>query len=113
MLTENETAPQAPGMLLKHYSPRKPLIVSSTIAKVLKNNTDKKVGVISFYSDDFKQAEITKILSPSKDLNEAAKHLFSALHEMDMSNVDLIVAELFPEEGLGKSINDRLYRAQQ
>jgi L-threonylcarbamoyladenylate synthase len=44
-------------------------------------------------------------------LNEAACHLFAALRKMDKANVDIILTEIFPEEGLGRAINDRLKRA--
>ena len=30
---------------------------------------------------------------------------------LDASDVDVIIAEVFPEQGLGKAINDRLRRA--
>jgi len=112
LLTENETAPQAPGMLLKHYAPRTPLMISGDIQKSLKMHADKRIGILSFYSNDFSQAEIIKVLSPSRNLEEAAKTLFATLHELDTLNLDLIIAERFPEEGLGRSINDRLFRAQ-
>jgi L-threonylcarbamoyladenylate synthase len=44
-------------------------------------------------------------------MNEAAQHLFSAMRYLDNSEVDLILAEVFPNEGLGRAINDRLQRA--
>ncbi len=112
LLTENETAPQAPGMLLKHYSPRTPLIVSTTIQKSIEMHPNKRIGILSFYSNDFSGAEIIKVLSPTRNLEEAAKTLFAALHDLDTLHLDLIIAEHFPEEGLGSSINDRLFRAQ-
>lgn len=112
LLTENETAPQAPGMLLKHYSPRTPLILSTDIQQSIGTYPNKRIGVLSFFTVDFKGAEIVKILSPSKNLKEVAKHLFAALHELDALQLDVIIAERFPEEGLGGSINDRLRRAQ-
>ncbi|MFS4418399.1 L-threonylcarbamoyladenylate synthase [Maribacter sp. 2307ULW6-5] len=111
LFTDNESAPQAPGMLLKHYSPRTPLIISSNIRKRLEACTDKRVGVLSFYADDFPTAETIKVLSPKKDMEEAAKGLFAALHALDALDLDLIIAEAFPEEGLGRSIQDRLRRA--
>lgn len=112
LLTENETAPQAPGMLLKHYSPRTPLVLRTDIQQSIGTYPNKRIGVLSFFTDDFKGAEIVKTLSPSKNLKEVARHLFAALHELDALQLDIIIAERFPEEGLGGSINDRLRRAQ-
>lgn len=110
--TENETSPEAPGMLLKHYSPRTPLLVCDNIREELMNNPHKKVGVLSFYQEDFPSATKVITLSQKKQMEEAATFLFEALHILDASGLDLILAERFPEKGLGSSINDRLFRAQ-
>ena len=50
-------------------------------------------------------------LSETQDLREGAVNLFRYLRELDNADVDLIVAELVPENGLGVAINDRLRRA--
>jgi L-threonylcarbamoyladenylate synthase len=50
-------------------------------------------------------------LSASQDLKEAAQRLFMAMRLLDESDAELIVAELIPEIGLGRAINDRLKRA--
>ena len=51
------------------------------------------------------------VLSPESDLKIAASKLYDALHQLDKMNLDIIIAERFPEYGLGLSINDRLERA--
>ena len=51
------------------------------------------------------------LLSESGSLEEAAQHIFAALRKLDTMPVDLIIAELMPDEGLGRAINDRLRRA--
>jgi L-threonylcarbamoyladenylate synthase len=51
------------------------------------------------------------ILSESGDLEEAARKLFHAMRLADTMDIDLIIADKFPESGLGKAINDRLKRA--
>jgi L-threonylcarbamoyladenylate synthase len=51
------------------------------------------------------------VLSPRGDLSEAARNLFAALRALDTSEADMILAEVFPDEGLGRAINDRLRRA--
>jgi L-threonylcarbamoyladenylate synthase len=50
-------------------------------------------------------------LSPHGDMREAASRLFAAMHELDARGFSAIYAERVPEEGLGRAINDRLYRA--
>ena len=44
-------------------------------------------------------------------MDEAARALFTAMRTLDASEVEVILAEVFPEEGLGRAINDRLRRA--
>lgn len=109
---KNEEAPNAPGMLAKHYSPKTKTYLTNDIEKFLKDYEDKTIGLISFTEDitaaNIKQLEI---LSKSGDLKEAASKLYSALHTLDGLNLDMIVAQRFPDIGLGKSINDRLERA--
>ncbi len=109
---ENETSPEAPGMLLKHYSPRTPLLVCDDLNESLKAYVGKRVGVLSFSSIDFPTAAMVMPLAQNRSLIEAATKLFEVLHKMDASGLDLILAERFPENDLGSSINDRLYRAQ-
>ena len=111
LLTENNTAPQAPGMLVKHYSPSTRLIVSHSVLESIQKNQHLKLGVLTFDSSYKGENIVLRMLSEEGDLKEAAKKLFSTLHELDALNLDLIIAEKFPETGLGKSINDRLHRA--
>ena len=40
-----------------------------------------------------------------------AYNLYSAMHTMDNAGYDLIIVNKLPDEGIGKSINDRLNRA--
>ncbi|MFT6014169.1 MAG: L-threonylcarbamoyladenylate synthase [Chitinophagales bacterium] len=109
---KKEKAPNAPGMLAKHYSPKTKTYLTNDIEKFLKDYEDKTIGLVSFTEDitaaNIKQVEI---LSKAGDLKEAASKLYCALHTLDDLNLDMIVAQRFPDIGLGKSINDRLERA--
>ncbi|WP_422082273.1 L-threonylcarbamoyladenylate synthase [Ulvibacterium sp.] len=111
LLTKNEDAPQAPGMLAKHYSPGTKLILSDDVLKTIEGFTSQKVGVLAFYESNFANASIVETLSEKQDLDEAAQKLFAALHRLDQAGLDVIIAQRFPNEGLGISINDRLERA--
>lgn len=105
---------QAPGMHLKHYAPHTKLILSNDIPETLKSMDSPHIGVIAFSTDNLpKSAQTLIILSKSKDYEEAAQKLYSALHELDEEGLDIIVAERLPDEGLGATINDRLERAQR
>jgi len=102
--------PTAPGMLKSHYAPKKPLFIGD-VEDFIKANSFKKIGVISFYNDYHIEENRSKILSPASNLKEAAHNLFAAIRELDASDVDVIVAEKFPDNFLGRAINDRLQRA--
>lgn len=100
--------PVAPGMMESHYAPRKLLIVGDVPA-LLREHAGKRIGVIAFKARH--DAWRCMTLSSAGDVNEAARGLFTGLRELDASDADLIVAEEFPDEGLGRAINDRLRRA--
>lgn len=103
--------PVAPGMLKSHYAPSKQVIIGK-IKDLLPRYLKRKIGIISFHRQyDEVSPEYQVVLSPNKDLDEAAKHLFMALRLMDTKDVDIILTEKFPDQGLGKAINDRLNRA--
>ena len=92
-------------------------------------NNDKPVGVVGFseYKNVLLGAGIhirkdergkglfsilvDKVLSEKGSLKEATANLYAAMHRLDAQNLDLIIAQKFPEIDLGKSINDRLERA--
>ena len=80
----------------------------------VKNAKKLKIGVICFTPQKFnKKVNSLIVLSESKDIEEAARKLYGALHELDKEKLDVIIAERFPDKGLGASINDRLERAQR
>lgn len=101
--------PDAPGQLKSHYAPRKKLVVGDP-ERFLQTNKDKRVAVISL-SRIYDQAYLSFPLSVSGNLNEAAANLFRVLREIDHSEAELIIAEVFPGNGIGVAINDRLSRA--
>jgi len=113
--THNTANPKSPGMLESHYAPKKKMLFGPFGSLVHTMNTlvkDKNAGVIAF--DKFLDGLSTDnqiLLSPSGDLNEAAKNLFAAMRKLDTGDVDIILAVQFPDEGLGRAINDRLKRA--
>ena len=105
---KKEIAPEAPGMLERHYAPKTKTYLVDNIETFIQDFRNKKIGVIRF-SETMNLANIERleVLSKSGDLNEAASKLYSTLHKLDALNLDIIVAEVFPDYGLGKSINDR------
>ncbi|WP_332686241.1 L-threonylcarbamoyladenylate synthase [Devosia sp.] len=101
-LAEKDEAVAAPGMLASHYAPN----------ALLRLNAEPRAGeaYLAFGS----VAEFggpMRNLSPNGDLHEAARNLFSMLHELDAAGAGMIAVARIPDEGLGEAINDRLQRA--
>ncbi len=103
---------EAPGQMKSHYATKTPLILGQ-IPLLLKEYAKKKMATISM-SDTYEglAKEHQYILSKKGDLNEAAQQLFTVMRSIDEVGYDVILAEHFPDEGLGRAINDRLERAQ-
>lgn len=103
--------PQAPGMLASHYATRTRIVLSEDVdISTMTNPT--RVGRLSLTSlDDRLLAHNQAVLSPSGDLTEAAANLFASMRQLDALDLDLIVADLVPDHGLGRAINDKLRRA--
>jgi L-threonylcarbamoyladenylate synthase len=104
--------PVAPGMLESHYSPMTPLVIGD-INSLIDEHGDKNIGILSFYKA-YKKVKSGHqfVLSKNADLEEAATRLFTGLRQLDTLNLQLIISEYVPDEGLGRAINDRLTRAE-
>ncbi|NBC09286.1 MAG: threonylcarbamoyl-AMP synthase [Bacteroidetes bacterium] len=103
--------PNAPGMLKSHYAPGAKVVIGN-VEELLPGYEGQRVGVIRFRKTTAKlPAEHQLILSPQGDFAEAARRLFAGMRQLDALQLDIILAELLPEEGLGRAVNDRLRRA--
>ena len=110
-LINQSSNPSAPGQLKSHYAPGK-RVLRGDIAELIDRYPNNKIAIISFQKEWIGPNLLQNwILSKSGNLEEAAINLFKALREADQSEADMIIAEIFPEEGLGRAINDRLNRA--
>ena len=110
--TNAAATPEAPGMLSKHYSPRTPLCLSANIVADVEKYKNQAVGFLLFSNQVKEESEHFFRLSTNENLDEAAQHLYAAMHKLDQKGYALIIAEKLPETGIGISLNDRLYRAQ-
>ncbi|MCC9020591.1 L-threonylcarbamoyladenylate synthase [Flavobacterium lipolyticum] len=114
LFNKEENAPEAPGMLSKHYAPQSTLYVTDNLSECIGRFSDKKIGLLRFMQHREEQnIKHQVVLSPSGNLKEAASKLYAALHELDAMTVDIIIAERFPDHDLGRTINDRLERASK
>ena len=101
----------APGQLPSHYAPKTPLRVVDDL-KSFTPLANQRCALLAWnpIANDERFVAIRN-LSEGQDLREAAANLFRYLRELDALDVDLIVAERVPLEGLGAAILDRLQRA--
>ena len=108
--TEREKV-SAPGQLPSHYAPRTPLRIIDDL-KSFEPPAGQRCGLLA-WNPIGKDSRFVAIrnLSEQQNLGEAAANLFRYLRELDQLDVDLIVAERVPLEGLGAAISDRLQRA--
>lgn len=111
LLQHSSSNPKSPGMLKSHYAPRKPFRVGSLSFLMQQAEAENLTFALLTFGKSFENIEFQQDLSPAKDYAEAAYHLFSMMRDLDEAPVDVILAELLPEEGLGRAINDRLRRA--
>lgn len=125
----SSTAITAPGQLPTHYAPRTKLILVEGLRNFSPPRTER-VGALFFgavagvdarrpqsataatsASEEVVNFAAARHLSEKGDLREAAANFFRMLRELDNEDLDLIVAERVPRQGIGAAINDRLERA--
>lgn len=106
----SHASPTAPGQLKSHYATSKPLLLGDIDQLVMKNK-GKRIGVLSFQKRYTEDVVKSVVLSVNGSLEEAAAGLFKAMREMDEQDIDIILSEHFPSQGIGLAINDRLERA--
>jgi L-threonylcarbamoyladenylate synthase len=108
----NDATPVAPGMLSKHYSPKTPLFLSENMAESIQKFPGQRIGVLAY--NQYWSSPLIKgqeVLSLSGNLYEASSRLYSAMHDLDAMQLDVIIAQQVPNHGIGIAINDKLHRA--
>jgi len=90
---------EAPGQMLSHYAPTKPLRLGAQQARP----GEFLIGFGAVRGD--------ANLSEHGNLAQAAARLFDLLHVADASDAAAIAVAPIPEQDLGLAINDRLRRA--
>ena len=95
----------APGQSNLHYSPGIPL--KTNVKKPEKNEAfllikKRKINFNNYF-----------YLSKTGSLKEAAKNLYSSLRKIKSKGYKSIAVEKISNKGLGRAINDRLYRASK
>ena len=118
------TSPRAPGQLPSHYAPSRPLylVPAGNLVAARKEAggsrvSGPRIAALCFGRDSAAQARASRYfalvidLSSDSDPVEAAAVLFEYLHQLDQAAWDEIWAERLPDEGIGRAVNDRLFKA--
>ncbi|WP_352399525.1 L-threonylcarbamoyladenylate synthase [Anaerotignum sp.] len=118
----DDLKPKAPGMKYTHYSPKAKvtLVKGNTEAVISKINElcvdervqGKKTGVMATEkTKGCYHADVILSLGDRDKLEEIGANLFKLLRKFDYLGVDTVFSEVFPEEGEGLAIMNRLNKA--
>jgi L-threonylcarbamoyladenylate synthase len=113
---------RSPGMKHKHYAPKAQVILVEGIVPAMMSKVkeligacwmqDKRVGVLATDETAWAyEADVVKSLGSRRNVDAMAANLFRLLREFDNENVDVILAESVPTEGLGLAVMNRLRKA--
>jgi len=105
LINTNSKKKLSPGLFPLHYSPGIPLRIN-----VKKPKKDEAYLMISERKSNLKNYYY---LSKVKNIDEAAKNLYSTLRKIKNDGFKKIAVEKIPNKGLGKTINDRLNKASK
>lgn len=111
-------SPQSPGMKYTHYAPLAPLYVvygnehqlHEWIAK--ERAKGHRVGILTT-TENVNAYKADRVLAcgSRSELSTVAEQLYATLRQFDRENVDVIISESFPKEGIGVAIMNRLEKA--
>lgn len=113
---------RSPGMKHKHYAPKADVILVEGSVSAMTNKIKQlaecyklkgaKVGILATDETlNSYKADVVRSLGSRFNLEVIAQNLFRLLREVDAQNVDLIIAEGVPSEGIGLAVMNRLRKA--
>jgi L-threonylcarbamoyladenylate synthase len=113
---------RSPGMKHRHYAPKAPVIVVEGVIQAVMATVKslicdywlqgKRVGVLATAETAWAyEADVVKSLGSRRNVDGMAANLFRVLREFDEENVDVIITESIPVEGLGLAVMNRLRKA--
>ncbi|MGV3465953.1 MAG: Sua5 family C-terminal domain-containing protein, partial [Heyndrickxia sp.] len=113
-----DSKPKAPGMKYTHYAPNAPVYLvdgkPEFIQRLVKNSREEglAVGVIATEeTTDMYDADVVRACGSRKDLFTVANKLYDTLRSFNSENIDIIYSEVFPTDGVGLAIMNRLEKA--
>ncbi len=99
--TAPEESSTSPGTLAAHYSPLMPVVLVEG-ESALRDSVRAALG---------EQQVRAGLLELPSDPGEAAASLFALLRRADEESTDVLLAQTVDPAGVGRAINDRLFRA--
>src|SRR5699024_4678694 len=114
--SENVKQIRSPGMKYKHYSPNVPLwLVKGTPEKIQRvidqeQLKSKKVGVLAS-TKTLHSIQADQKIDLGMNPSDIAANLYDGLRSFQKNDIDLIICETFPEQGIGQAIMNRLTKA--
>lgn len=117
---KNGESPKSPGLKYKHYSPNEPVVIVDGNRKIWENaihyyqKQGEKVGLLA--SDEClshfrEKAEDVFSLGNKANVSLALKRLYAGLRYFEHTDVTLILAEAYENNGLGTAYMNRLEKS--
>jgi L-threonylcarbamoyladenylate synthase len=117
-LKDQSARPKSPGMKYTHYAPNAPLFMVSGTREFLQTLVEEKrgeglrVGVLTTEENEsFYEAELVLACGRRAELETVAASLYDILRSFNQGKVDIIFSEIFPNEGVGHAVMNRLEKA--
>jgi L-threonylcarbamoyladenylate synthase len=106
-----EGVARSPGQMVKHYSPRTPVVLASRFNEAIRLRNlanEPRVLILTFSSLQEPSPEVRSMpVTPE----QYAADLYAILHEVDQAGWDRVVIELPPDRPEWAAVRDRLMRA--
>ncbi|MGM9926990.1 MAG: L-threonylcarbamoyladenylate synthase [Bacillus sp. (in: firmicutes)] len=117
-LRDAEAAPKSPGMKYTHYAPDAPFVLvdgsPSFIQSIIteRKKRGQRVGVLTTKENEQTyEADVIMACGEKADLSTVAASIYDCLRTFDECHVDVIIGEVFPRDGIGDAIMNRLMKA--
>ena len=104
----NSDKPLCPGQLFRHYAPKAKLILGDYAM------IEDAPYILGFNEKIYPATSKVLYLGSIEDAAQVAAHLYDALRQLDLENASWAWVDMdFPDQGLWKTIADRLTRASR
>ncbi|MDQ0207051.1 L-threonylcarbamoyladenylate synthase [Alkalicoccobacillus murimartini] len=116
LVTEGQ-APKSPGMKYTHYAPKGSLTLVTNYLQIQElaahaQAQGSRVGILTTENRKHEYvADFVFACGVDEDLTTTAALLYNGLRQFDDHQIDVIYSEVFPENGVGAAVMNRLRKA--